>query len=272
MEDVLKAEHLSYGYTNTYCIEDFSISFNKGEIVSIIGPNGSGKSTVLRLLSRLLKPQKGVVYLEGESVHRLKDKEIAQKMTMLPQVHDHKLDMTVRDLVKNGRNPYIKWYEQYNSTHSKYIDWALTVTSLTHLQHRPLHTLSGGERQRAWIAMSIAQTPNTLLLDEPTSYLDICHQLEVMELVKELNRSLGITIIMVLHDLNQAARYSNRIIAMKNGKVVRQGKPAEVYNCDFFREVFSIEAKVHMDGDSPICDPCGLVNCTKTTTLEWSVK
>mgnify|MGYP005749145747 CR=1 FL=1 len=192
-------------------------------------------------------------------------------MTMLPQVNDHQLDLTVRDLVKYGRHPYLKWYEEYNTNQDTYIDWAISATNLTSLQHRSLQTLSGGERQRAWIAMSIAQTPNTLLLDEPTSYLDIAHQLEVMELLKELNRSLGITIIMVLHDLNQAAKYSDRIVAMKSGKVVRQGKPVEVYNCDFFREVFSIEAKVHLNGTHPICDPCGLVNCQQQKIAEWSI-
>ncbi|MBM7661858.1 iron complex transport system ATP-binding protein [Bacillus mesophilus] len=270
MENVLNAEQLSYGYVNTQFISELSISFHKGEMVSIIGPNGSGKSTVLRLMTRLLKPKNGVVYLEGEKINGLPSKDIAQKMTMLPQINDHRLDLTVRDLVKYGRHPYLKWYEEYNTNHNQYIDWAIAATNLTALQHRSLQTLSGGERQRAWIAMSIAQTPNILLLDEPTSYLDIAHQLEVMELLKELNRSLGITIIMVLHDVNQAAKYSHRIIAMKDGNVVRQGEPREVYNCEFFRDVFSIEAKVHMEGSHPICDPYGLVSYQQKT-IDWSV-
>lgn len=270
MEDVLKAENISYSYTNTCFIEDLSVSFKKGEMVSIIGPNGSGKSTMLKTISRLLKPQKGVIYLEGANIKNMNDKEIAKKMTMLPQVNEHRLELTVRDLVKKGRTPYLKWFEEYSNKHEKYVDWALEVTSLTHLQYRPLHALSGGERQRAWIAMSIAQTPNTLLLDEPTSYLDIAHQLEVMELLTELNKTLGITIIMVLHDLNQAAKYSDRIIAMKNGKVVKQGTPLEVYSCDFFREVFSIEANVYHDGSIPIFSPCGLVS-KNIKKAEWSV-
>ncbi|MFJ5624266.1 ABC transporter ATP-binding protein [Peribacillus loiseleuriae] len=268
MENVLVADQLAYRYTDTYCIQDFSISFNKGEMVSIIGSNGSGKSTVLRLLTRLLKSEKGTVFLEGKMINQMKEKDIAQKMTMLPQVNNHKLDLTVRDLVAHGRNPYLKWFEEPNAHHSTYIDWALSVTDLTKMQHRPLQALSGGERQRAWIAMSIAQTPNILILDEPTSYLDISHQLEVMELLEELNRSLGMTIIMVLHDLNQAARYSDRIIAMKNGKVVRQGKPRDVYDDEFFREVFAIRASVHFDGDKPICTPIGLVKENKKS--EWS--
>ncbi len=270
MENVLKANNISYRYTKTYCLKDFSIGFAKGEMVSIIGPNGSGKSTVLRMLSRLLKPEAGMVYLEGESIHKMKDHIIAQKLTMLPQVHDHHLDMTVRDLIKNGRRPYLKWYEDYNQEHDKYVDWALEVTNLQHLQHRGLHALSGGERQRAWIAMAIAQMPDTLLLDEPTSYLDVSHQLEVMELLKELNRKLGMTIIIVLHDLNQAAKYSHRIIAMKNGKVVREGKPIDVYNSEFFREVFSIEAKIHLEGTQPVFSPFGLVN-ENHKKIDWSV-
>ncbi|WP_234410594.1 ABC transporter ATP-binding protein [Caldalkalibacillus mannanilyticus] len=262
MEGILKAEHLSYGYTDSYLIKDLSLQFNRGEMVSVIGPNGSGKSTFLRLLTRLLKPEDGTVYLEGQDMKQWKNKEVAQKMTMLPQVHDHKLDLTVRDLVQHGRYSYLKWYQDYGKDQSSHIDWALSVTQLVSFQHRPLHTLSGGERQRAWIAMCIAQKPTILILDEPTSYLDISHQLEVLELLTELNQTLGITIIMVLHDVNQAARYSDRIIAMKQGKVVRQGIPKEVYDCQFFRDVFSIEAKVHLDGDTPICSPCGLVRST----------
>lgn len=260
MENILKAEELSFGYSEQYYIKDLSVAFDKGDVVSIIGPNGSGKSTLLRLLSRLLKPNIGSIYLEGIPISNTSNKEVARKMTMLPQIQDHKIDLTVRDLVKYGRQPYLKWYEEYNQQHDSYIDWAISATNLTSLQFRPLHTLSGGERQRAWIAMCIAQTPKILLLDEPTSYLDIAHQLEVMELVKDLNLSHGITIIMVLHDLNQAARYSNKIIAMKQGKVVRQGSPMEVYTTDFFRDVFSIEARVYSNGDTPICDPYGLVS------------
>lgn len=259
MESVLEAKRISYRYTNFYQIKDLSIKFHKGEIVSIIGPNGSGKSTMMRLLTRLLTPAEGTVFLDGKAIHQLDRKTISQTMTMLPQIQDHSLDMTVRDLVSYGRAPYLKWYENAGSAQSSFVDWAIEGTKLTNLQHRSLHTLSGGERQRAWIAMCIAQTPSILLLDEPTSFLDIAHQLEIMELVKELNHTLGITIIMVLHDLNQAARYSDKIIAMKDGKVVREGSPAEVYTRDFFREVFSVEANVHMDGEKPVFDPYGLV-------------
>lgn len=259
MKTVLAAEHLHFKYTDRYTVKDISLSISEGEMVSIIGANGSGKSTVLRLLTRLLKRESGVVFLEGKEINKMREKEIARQMTMLPQIQNHQLEITVRDLVKYGRNPFLKWYEDVNAHQHDYIDWALAVTNLTTLQHRSLQALSGGERQRAWIAMSIAQTPKILILDEPTSYLDISHQLEVMELLKELNESLGITIIMVLHDLNQAARYSDRIIAMKHGRVVREGEPNEVYTREFFREVFSIEASVHTENGKPICTPTGLV-------------
>lgn len=270
MEPVLEANGLTYGYTDRYFVKDLSMHFKKGEVVSIIGPNGSGKSTILRMLSRLLKPVEGVVLLEGKALDSLSSKEIATKMTMLPQIYDHKLDMTVRDLVKYGRQPHLKWYEEYSKKQEPYIDWALSVTSLTSMQHRPIHSLSGGERQRAWISMCIAQTPQILLLDEPTSYLDITHQLEVMELIKELNQSLQLTIIMVLHDLNQAARYSHRIIAIQNGKVVRQGSPVEVYTPELFRDVYGIEAKVYVKDGRPICDPYGLIR-EPQKQMNWSV-
>lgn len=259
MECVLKAERLRFGYADRTLIDGFELDIRKGEMVSIVGPNGSGKSTVLRLLSRLLKPAEGAVYLEGSAIHRMGTKLVARKLTMLPQNHDHLLDLTVRDLVRQGRNPHLKWYEECRGEHEEIVDWALAMTDLRELQFRPLHTLSGGERQRAWIAMAIAQQPHTLLLDEPTTFLDIAHQLEVMELLRELNGSQGMTIVMVLHDLNQAARYSDRIIAVKGGRIARQGPPREVFDPSFFREVFGIEANIRLDGEKPEFTPCGVV-------------
>lgn len=259
MESVLTANQLQFGYGPHKIVEDFHIAINKGEMVSIVGPNGSGKSTVLRLLSRLLTPEQGTVFLDGEEIHRMNTKKVAQKITMLPQVQDHFLDLSVRDLVKQGRYPHLKWYEECRREHEAYVDWAISVTNLSALQYRSINTLSGGERQRAWIAMAIAQSPHTLLLDEPTTYLDIAHQLEIMELLKHLNREHGITIVMVLHDLNQASRYSDRIIAVKDGKIVRQGSPHEVFDPSFFKEVFAIHAKIHFDGGKPIYTPTGIV-------------
>ncbi|MCD8509867.1 MAG: ABC transporter ATP-binding protein [Bacillus sp. (in: Bacteria)] len=236
-------------------MNDVSFEIKKGEIVSIIGANGSGKSTVLRLLTKLIHPNGGCVYLEGKKIDEMSQKAVAQKLTMLPQVHDHHIDLTVYDLIKHGRNPYLKWYESANTEDKDIIDFAIEATNLEHLKYRPLHSLSGGERQRAWIAMSLAQTPNILLLDEPTTYLDISHQLEVMELVKRLNEENGITIVMVLHDLNQAAKYSHRLIAMKSGSIVREGSPKEIFCCAFFEEVFGIDVSIFHDEETPFFYP-----------------
>lgn len=256
MDDkVLAAESLDLLRSASFSINDVSLQLKKGEIVSIIGANGSGKSTVLRLLTRLLTPDRGAVYLEGKRIAEMTQKIIAQKLTMLPQVHDHNLDLTVYDLIKYGRNPFQKWYEGTRAEDKDIIEFAISATNLQQMRHRPLLSLSGGERQRAWIAMSLAQMPDILLFDEPTTYLDISHQLEVMGLIKRLNEENGITILMVLHDLNQAARYSHRLIAMKDGRIVCQGPPNEVFSREFFEEVFGIDVRVYSDEGIPFFIP-----------------
>nr|WP_090891487.1 ABC transporter ATP-binding protein [Evansella caseinilytica] len=236
-------------------MDEVTFELLKGDIVSIVGANGSGKSTVLRLLTKLIDPDSGCVLLDGRQIAEMSRKVIAQKLTMLPQVHDHHIDLTVYDLIKHGRNPYLKWYETTDEGDRQAIDFAVSATNLEQLKYRPLHSLSGGERQRAWIAMSLAQTPEILLLDEPTTYLDISHQLEVMELIRRLNKENGITIVMILHDLNQAAKYSHRLIAMKNGTIVRQGTPGEMFNKEFFKEVFEIDATIYHDEETPFFIP-----------------
>ncbi|MFC5531587.1 ABC transporter ATP-binding protein [Cohnella yongneupensis] len=259
MSSAIVATGLKYGYRPTEpIVNGFDLKVNAGEWLGIVGPNGSGKSTVLRLLAKLAKPQQGTVTMNDRDMADMSRKAIARQLTMLMQIQEPGLDITVRDLVRRGRNPHLRWYEECRGEHETIVDWALQVTSMTKLQERSLLALSGGERQRAWLAMCMAQTPSTLLLDEPTTYLDIAHQLELMELVRTLNRQQGITVIMVLHDLNQAARYCDRIVAMKQGKIVRQGQPAELFKADFFREVFGIEAKVYVDDGIPVCLPCGV--------------
>ena len=258
MENILSGYELKLSYRNQSVVHGLNLSINQGEMVGIVGPNGSGKSTVLRMLARLASPDDGAVYLEEEALAKMNTKAIARKLTMLPQMNDHMLDMSVRDLVRQGRHPHLKWYEECRGDHEKIVDWAIGVTDLKALQYRSLYTLSGGERQRAWIAMAIAQTPHTLLLDEPTTYLDIAHQLEIMELLKQLNRGQGMTIVTVLHDLNQAARYSDRIVAIKDGAIVCEGTPYEVFRPSFFKEVFSIEAKIFDDDGVPMYAPCAM--------------
>ncbi|TVX99800.1 ABC transporter ATP-binding protein [Cohnella terricola] len=262
----LQANKLKYGYrAKTPIVDGFNLDVASGEWLGIVGPNGSGKSTVLRMLARLSSPQQGTVSLKGRNLAGMSSKAVAQQMTMLTQTQESSLDISVRDLVRRGRNPHLKWYEECRGSHEEVVDWALKVTSMSQLQHRSLIELSGGERQRAWLAMCLAQKPGVLLLDEPTTYLDIAHQLELMELIRLLNREQGITVVMVLHDLNQAARYCDRIVAMKQGNVVREGTPSEVFQADFFREVFGIEAKVHNDGGVPVYLPCGVAGGSRST-------
>ncbi|AZN43230.1 ABC transporter ATP-binding protein [Paenibacillus albus] len=256
----LAAAGLKYGYhASSPIVNGLNMQVSPGEWLGIVGPNGSGKSTVLRMLARLVSPQGGMVTMEGKDMAFMDTKAIARQMTMLTQTQESSLDITVRELVRRGRNPHLKWYEECRGKHEEVVDWALQVTSMSELQNRSLLELSGGERQRAWLAMCMAQTPRILLLDEPTTYLDIAHQLELMELIRELNREQGITVVMVLHDLNQAARYCDRIIAMKQGAIVREGTPTDVFRVEFFREVFGIEAKVYHDDGVPVYLPCGIV-------------
>lgn len=237
-------EGISVRYEHKDVISNYSFSVEQGEIVSIIGPNGSGKSTVLKAVSRMIPYHKGKVSLSGVNLKSMSSKEIACKLCMLSQKNQAPSDMTVRDLVSYGRYPHKKWFERLNDEDQQIIEWALEKTHLTEYRDRPISGLSGGESQRAWIAMALAQRPQLLLLDEPTTYLDISHQHEVLELVRELNREMGMTVIMVLHDLNQAACYSDRIIVMKQGEQMLDGSPQQVMTKDMIRDVYRMDAEI----------------------------
>jgi iron complex transport system ATP-binding protein len=252
---VLLTKDLSYKHSETFSIEDINIEIKKGEIVSLIGPNGSGKSTMLRIISNLLKPMGGAVLLDGNEIQTLSRKGIAKKLAMLPQIQNHNLDLTVRELVEFGRNPHKGWFQSLNEEDEQIIDWALEVTSLQSYEYRFLQSLSGGERQRAWIAMAIAQRPKVLLLDEPTTYLDIAHQLEVMELVQMLNERFDMTIVIVLHDINQAAQHSDRIIVLKDGQIHYNGNAQTVICKQMFQEIFEIDVEIYHDGNKPFFKP-----------------
>lgn len=243
---MLVTEELSYRHSDSFGLSSIDLHIKQGEIVSLIGPNGSGKSTFLRLISRLITPGSGEVLLNGERLKRMKSQEVARNLAMLPQMQDHQLDVTVGELVEFGRHPHRTAYGKLSREDQEIIDWAIEVTNLGAYKNRLLHSLSGGERQRAWIAMAIAQRPKILLLDEPTTYLDISHQLEVMELVAELNESYGMTIVMVLHDINQAASYSDRMIVLKDGRVRFDGIPQCVLCKDMFHSIFEIDAEIFM--------------------------
>lgn len=256
---MLRTEHINYQHEFTnFRLDDINLKINEGEVVSLIGPNGSGKSTLLRVISRLLKPNTGIVYLDERNIHEMKSKEVAKTLTMLPQMNSHQLDLTVRELVEFGRHPHSGRKTVLSKEDIEIVDWAIEVTGLKHLQNRVLPSMSGGERQRAWIAMTVAQHPKVLLLDEPTTYLDIAHQLEVMELVKELNHKYNMTVIMVLHDINQAAQNSERLIVLKKGKIHYDGSPHCVLCKEMFQSIFDIDAEIYIQGGKPIFTPVKL--------------
>jgi iron complex transport system ATP-binding protein len=253
---ILQAEKLSLGYDSTPVIHSLDLETPSGGITALIGPNGCGKSTLLRGLARLLKPQQGTILLDGRAIHDIPTKQLAKELGILPQSPTAPEGITVRELVAQGRYPHQDWFQQWSHEDEDALQKALSLTTLTHLADRAVDTLSGGQRQRAWIAMALAQETDVLLLDEPTTYLDLSHQLEVLELLEKLNEE-GKTIIMVLHDLNHAAHFADHLVVLADGKVVAQGHPNEVITEDLVRDVFHVESKVvsHPVTGLPLCLP-----------------
>lgn len=245
---------LSVSFSRKKIIKCFSQSFTSGEIVTIIGPNGSGKSTVLRAATQLIRKDTGTVILDGKDIEHLRPKAIARQMAILMQSNDCPASFTVRQLVTFGRIPHQKWYEATDKDETEKVDWALSAAGLLHMQDRTVLSLSGGERQRVWIATALAQEPRILLLDEPTTYLDICHQLEIMNLIVRLNREHALSVVMVLHDLNQAAQFSHKIIAIKDGEVYACGKPEDIITETLLQEVYGVKAQVsHNEATQSVC-------------------
>lgn len=252
---MLLTENICYEQSASFQLKEIDLHIKEGEIVSIIGPNGSGKSTYLRVISRLIKPQQGQVVIDGQMIQSMKSLDVAKKLAMLPQIQDHQLDLTVGELVEFGRYPHRGAHGRLSKEDEEIIDWSLNVTKLNAYKDRLLQSLSGGERQRAWIAMAIAQRAKILLLDEPTTFLDIAHQLEVMELVRELNEKFGMTIVMVLHDINQAARYSDRLVVLKNGGIQYDGIPQCVLCREMFQSIFEIDADIYKENGKTFFTP-----------------
>lgn len=244
---MLKINELKLGYDNKTIVDHISFKVEKKSITTIIGPNGCGKSTILKALSKSKKPLNGEVLLESKDIRNIHSKILAKKMAILPQSPKVPDDFTTRDLVGYGRYPHLNWSGRLTKKDYDIIEWAINETRIESLQHRQIITMSGGERQRAWIAMALAQQPELLLLDEPTTYLDICHQFEVLELIKRLNREMNITIVMVLHDLNQAARYSDKIVVIKDGALYKEGKPEDIITKEVLEDVFNIKVRVFVD-------------------------
>ena len=250
---MIKLENISFSYNKKKeFIQDLSLEFKSGEITTILGPNGSGKSTLLHMMSTYLKPKSGKIYLGDKDLGKLKQKEIAKYISCVYQENEAPDDITVRDLVSFGRNIYSSVKKEDKEENKRMIDFALKATGIEEIQDKKVVNLSGGQKQRAFIAMSLAQNTEVLLLDEPTTYLDIYHQIEILEVIKSLNEKYNITIVMVLHDLNQAINYSHNIVIMKNGNLIKQGKATEVLNEQTIKDVYNVSGYIHKEDNEEI--------------------
>lgn len=243
----LAARKLTLAYEDRTVVEELDLEVPDGKVTVIVGPNACGKSTLLRALGRLLKPRRGAVLLDGTELAQVPTRRIAQVIGLLPQTPVPPEGITVADLVSRGRQPHQKWWRQWSDSDEAAVAHAMERTGTTDLADRPVDELSGGQRQRVWIAMALAQDTDLLLLDEPTTYLDIAHQVEVLDLVRQLNHERGRTVVAVLHDLNQAARYADHLIAMKAGRIVAQGPPADIVTADLVQDVFGLASVVVPD-------------------------
>jgi len=251
----LSTNNLTIAYNKKIIINNLEIVIPERKITSIIGPNGCGKSTLLKAVGRILKPERGSVYLDGIDIYTLNTKEVAKKMSILPQSPKAPSGITVGELVSYGRFPHQHGLKKLTVEDKKIIQWAMDITKLSEYEVTLVDNLSGGQRQRVWISMALAQQTDIILLDEPTTYLDLAYQLEILELLYRLNKEQGCTIAMVLHDLNLASRFSDYIIAMRSGKIIEYGTPDEVICEDVLKKTFNINADIIKDSTSkkPIC-------------------
>jgi iron complex transport system ATP-binding protein len=258
----LQAKHVDIAYGEQIIVKQLHLTIPTGKITALVGANGSGKSTILKTLARIIKPKDGAVFLDGKSIHSQSTKEVAKQLAILPQNPTAPDGLTVSELVGYGRFPHQKGFGSLTREDKRIIHWAIEVTGIAEFCDRPVEQLSGGQRQRAWIAMALAQQTDFLFLDEPTTFLDMAHQLEVLELLYKLNQEEQRTIVMVVHDLNHAARYAQHMIAIKKGKVVCEGTPDQVMTHEMLREVFGIEADIIPDPRTgvPLCLPYGLAH------------
>ncbi|RDI26456.1 ABC transporter ATP-binding protein [Lentzea flaviverrucosa] len=267
----LGAEGVTVGYADRVVLDNLDVAIPTGVITTVIGPNGCGKSTLLRTLARLLKPRQGTVLLDGGDIARLRTKDVAKRMGLLPQTPIAPEGLTVADLVARGRHPHQSWVRQWSSDDADVVAKALHMTGVADLAHRPVDSLSGGQRQRVWISMTLAQGTDLLLLDEPTTYLDLAHAIDVIDLVDDLHEG-GCTIVMVLHDLNLAVRYSDNLIVMKSGSIVAQGHPSQVITSELLLDTFGLQAKVIDDpvSERPLIVPIGRTHVVSKSDQEPS--
>jgi len=270
----LEATGLDLGYRDRTVIRDLDLTVPPGAITAIVGANACGKSTLLRSMSRLLRPRGGQVLLDGEQVHRIPAKKLARTLGLLPQSPVAPEGITVSDLVGRGRNPHQGIMSRWSRDDDEAVAAALEATGTLELADRAVDELSGGQRQRVWIAMALAQNTDLLLLDEPTTFLDVAHQVEVLDLLVDLNRDRGTTIVMVLHDLNMAARYADHLVAIAHGTVHRGGAPDDVLTPETVREVFGLDAVVITDPTSgrPLMLPLGRHGVTAAGVTEGGVR
>ena len=243
----LSAHSVSVGYGDTVISHDVTIDIPDGQVTTLIGANGCGKSTLLRGLSHLLPLSAGSVTLDGKKLGDYSSRELATRLSLLPQSPITPAGVTVADLVARGRHPHQSWLQQWSASHSAAVDEAMALTNVSQLRDRPVDSLSGGQRQRVWIAMVLAQDTDIVFLDEPTTYLDLAHSIDVLELVSTLNKEQGKTIVMVLHDLNLAARYSDNLVLMKDGSVTALGSPESTITPQALRDVFGLDSRVIED-------------------------
>ncbi|GEM03095.1 iron-dicitrate ABC transporter ATP-binding protein [Halolactibacillus miurensis] len=251
----LTTNQLKVGYGASPIIKDLTLTIPDKQITTIIGANGSGKSTLLKAMTRLIPYASGIVSLDGKAIQTEPTKTLAQKMAILPQAPEGSEGLTVHELVSYGRFPYQSALGRLSPHDHDVINWALDVTQIAEFKQRPIDSLSGGQRQRVWIAMALAQETDIIFLDEPTTYLDMAHQLEVLTLLEKLNQTEGRTIIMVLHDINQAARFSDYIVALKDGEIIKAGTPEDILTKDVLKAVFQIDAVIGTDptNNKPMC-------------------
>lgn len=263
MSHRLHASHLKLGYDNKIIADDLSVAIPDGAFTVIVGPNACGKSTLLRALCRLLKPSAGEVMLDGKNISNFATKALARELGLLPQTSIAPDSITVADLVSRGRYPHQSLLKQWTQADKQAVEAAMAATNVSQLADRSVDELSGGQRQRVWVAMALAQQTPLLLLDEPTTYLDIAHQIELLDLFRQLNREHSQTLIAVLHDLNHACRYADHIIAMRDGKIVAEGNPAEIITAELVERVFGMSCMIIDDplSHTPLVIPRGRYHC-----------
>ncbi len=255
----LSCDELRLSYDDRLVVDTLSLAIPPGKITVIVGPNACGKSTLLRALARLLKPKAGAVHLDGQHIYKMPTREVATRLGILPQSPVAPEGLTVADLVARGRYPHQRWFQQWSEEDEAVVSAALVATATTELADRPVDELSGGQRQRAWIAMALAQGTPIMLLDEPTTFLDLAHQMEVLELLAGLNAMEGRTVVLVLHDLNQACRYAHHLVAMADGAIVAEGAPGEIVTEQLVERVFGLATCIIADPvtGTPLVVPIG---------------